>query len=76
MRGYNISSYDWMLGLGFIFGFSFLLAFISEFTIEIFFGYLALFTCFMVWIGYLPLWILIIEILIMTVLAITKLSKR
>jgi len=67
-----MTSYDWLIGFGVMFGFGFSLSLLSEFTIEKFFGYLTFLNAFMVWIDFLPLWSLVLNILVLVFIVMTK----
>lgn len=69
---YNITPYDWLIGFGVMFGFAFSLSVLSEFSIEKFFGYLTFLNAYMIWIEFLPLWTLIINILVLVFMVMTK----
>lgn len=67
-----MTDYNWLIGFGVMFGFAFALSLLSEFTIEKFFGYLTFLNAFMVWIEFLPLWSLVLNILVLVFIVMTK----
>jgi len=67
-----MTDYNWLIGFGVMFGFGFALSLLSEFTIEKFFGYLTFLNAFMIWIDFLPLWSLILNILVLVFIVMTK----
>lgn len=67
-----MASYEWLIGFGVMFGFALSLSYMSEFTIEKFFGYLTFLNAYMVWIEFLPLWSLVINILVLVFIAMTN----
>ncbi len=67
---------SWLLGVGIMFGLSFLMTVLTNKNVETFFIYLTIFSGFVVWSGLLPLWILVICVIILTLIMINKTSKR
>ena len=65
-------SYNWLIGFGVMFGFALAISYISDYSIEKFLGYLAFFNAFMVWIEFLPIWSLVLNILVLVFIIIGK----
>lgn len=67
-------AFEWLMGLGIMFGMGLVLTIMDskEFSLDIFFGYTTFFSCFVVWFGFLPDWVMIINFLILIFLVITK----
>lgn len=61
----SIVGFEWVLGLGIIFGLSFALTIITTKELSVFFGFLTIFDCFVVWAGLLPLWTLVICLIVL-----------
>lgn len=60
MEGFAISPFDWILGLGIMFGVSFLLTMlIEERNMLVFLTFATMMGAFVVWAGLLELWVLI-----------------
>lgn len=68
--------YDWIIGIGLMFGFGLVLSYLDTFTIESFLGYETLMSAFTVWMNLLPLWILIINILVLVYITMSEIKNR
>jgi len=68
--------YQWLIGLGMIFGFGLGLTFLVDFSIETFLGFETLISAYVIWMEFLPLWILIINILVLTYIAILEIKNK
>jgi hypothetical protein len=68
----KIASENFILGLGLMFGLAIFTAYIVELNLENFFGFLTFYSAFVIWMGLLPIWILIINLLILLVLIINS----
>lgn len=67
---------NWILGLAIMFGLSLVLAKLTFNDIESFFVYLSIFTGFVVWGGLLPLWVLVVNLIIIVLMLSNKVKKR
>lgn len=71
-----ITEYDWLIGIGIMFGFALSMSYITYGTIESFFAFLTMFSGFVCWSELLPMWVLILNILILTFIMYFSLIKR
>ena len=58
--------YEWIIGVGIMFGFAFSMSYIFYGDLDSFFAFLLIFNGFVCWAELLPLWTLILNILILT----------
>ena len=72
----SIAGFEWILGVGIIFGLAFMFTLIIEQDLRVFVAFLTFFDTFIVWVGLLPLWTLIILIIILTVLIYVDFQKK
>lgn len=70
-----MSEYDWILGLGLAFGLAFFFNHITYKTIISFFAYFTIFIAFMVWIDFLPIWSLIINIMVLIIVIYIEIKQ-
>ncbi|MGB5911853.1 MAG: hypothetical protein WBH31_11720 [Promethearchaeia archaeon] len=56
--------YDWIIGMGLMFGLAFTFNYMTFKDLKAFFGYLMIFNAFIVWAGILPVWSLVICVII------------
>jgi len=59
-----LAVYDWLIGVGLMFGLAFMFNYLTFKDLKSFFGYLMIFNGFMVWAGMLPIWSLVLCIMI------------
>ena len=64
---FDISGYEWMLGLGIMFGLAIVMTALTFNNMSSFFSWLTIFCGFVVWGGLLDLWVLILCIIALTV---------
>jgi len=64
---FDISGFEWMLGIGIMFGLALVMTILTFNNLSCFFVWLTIFNAFVVWAGLLPLWTLILCIVILTV---------
>lgn len=69
-------AFEWLIGLGFMFGFGLALTFLQDVSIESFLGFETLMSAFVVWWDYLPLWVLIVNLLVLVFIVITEIKNR
>lgn len=62
------SGTDWIIGVGLMFVLAFLMTYLTYKDLTAFFLYLTIFNGFMVWGNMLPLWTLVVNILVTTVI--------
>jgi len=70
------TEYEWLIGIGLMFGLAFGMSLLTYQTIETFFAFLTIFNSFVVWAELLPLWTLIVNILILTFMMYLSITKR
>lgn len=63
-----MSVYDWIIGIGLIFGIGFFLTYITYQDIKVFFVWCLIINGFIVWSGLLPLWSLILNLMIISII--------
>ena len=73
---FEISGFEWMLGIGIMFGLAFVMTVLTFSNIICFFIWLTIFNAFVVWAGLLPLWTLILCIIILTTVIFFEMNKR
>jgi len=64
---FDILTSNSLLGIGIMFGFALLFTFLTYRSMGAFFIWLMVFNAFVVWSGLLPLWTLILNIIIVTI---------
>lgn len=64
------SQLELIMGFGLMFGFALVLSYIYDRIGKTFFGFLCMFNVFIVWVDYLPLWTLVIDILVFLLIII------
>jgi len=65
--------YEWLIGLGLMFGFGLTLSYLTDELDKTFFGYMTMMNAFVVWMELLPLWTLVISLLILLMIVILNL---
>ena len=71
-----MTSYDWIIGIGLTFGLALVLNKITFESLEGFFVFLTFFNAFVVYGGLLPLWSLILNIVILSIVMYNHLSNK
>lgn len=66
---------NWILGIAIMFGLALVLTKLTFNDLESFFIWLTIFSAFVVWSGLLPLWLLIINLIIMVLIIANKVKK-
>jgi hypothetical protein len=72
----RIASYDWLIGLGLAFGLAFSLTYMISKKLEVFLVFLMIFTGFVVAVGLLPVWSMVIQIIFLITLVYVSMKKR
>ena len=73
---FEVSGFEWILGIGIMFGLAFVMTTLTFNNISCFFVWLTIFNTFVVWAGLLPLWTLILCIVILTVVIYYETTKK
>lgn len=73
---YDVSGFEWMLGIGIMFGLAFVMTVLTFENMTCFFVWLTIFNGFVVWAGLLPLWTLILCIVILTVVIYSEMNDK
>lgn len=73
---FDISGYEWMLGLGIMFGLALIMNLVTVNNLSSFFIWLTIFNAFVVWGGLLPLWTLVLCIVILTLVIYSEINKK
>lgn len=68
--------YEWLIGVGIMFGFAFAMSYITYRTLGSFFAFLLFFNSFVVWAELLPLWTLVVNILIVTFMMYLSITSK
>jgi len=68
--------YEWLIGLGLMFGFALSMSAITFKSMESFFAFLLIFNGFVCWAELLPLWTLVLNIIILTFIMYLSITKR
>lgn len=63
-----MAEYDWLLGIALMFGLAISFTFMTEKSLTTFFVFLTIFNAFMYWIVFLPLWSLVLNIIVLTLI--------
>ena len=66
----------WIIGLALMFGLAFVMNYVIDGNIKMFFVFLTLFNSFIVWANLLPLWTLITNIIFLTFIIYIELSTK
>lgn len=70
------TEYEWLIGVGIMFGLAFSMSYLTYGSMESFFAFLLIFNGFVCWAELLPLWTLILNILILTFMMYFSVRKR
>ena len=73
---FTIAGFEWVLGLGIMFGLALVMNYLTYKDNSAFFIYLTIFCSFMVWGGLLPLWVLVVCIMILTIILYMQLKSQ
>lgn len=73
---YQTITISWMLGIGIMFGLSFIMTVLTNKDLETFFIFLTIFSGFVVWSGLLPLWILVVSVIVLVLIITSKVNKK
>lgn len=73
---FDISGFEWILGVGIMFGLAFIMTTLTFTNMSCFFVWLTIFDAFVVWAGLLPLWTLILCIVILTVIIYFEINDK
>ena len=71
-----MTSYDWIIGIGLMFGLALVLDKLTFESLEGFFVFLTFFNAFVVYGGLLPLWTLVLNIVILSIVMYNKMSNK
>jgi len=63
-----MGQYDWLIGIALMFGLAVSFTFMTEKSLTTFFVFLTIFNAFMYWIAFLPLWSLVLNIIVLTLI--------
>lgn len=73
---FDLSGIDWIIGLGVMFAMAYVMWHLTSDDFEDFFIWLTIFNGFVCWGGLLPLWTLILNLLIMSLILYNKMNKK
>lgn len=73
---FDLSGYEWMLGLGIMFGFAFVMSALTFNNFSCFFIWLTIFSAVVVWAGLLPLWVLILCLMMLGVVLYLEVNEK
>ena len=73
---FDISGFEWMLGLGIMFGLAFVMTALTFKNMSCFFIWLLIFSGVVIWAGLLPLWVLILCILLLGVVLYLEVNDK
>ena len=71
-----MTSYDWLIGLALIVGLAFFFSYITYRDLSSFFIFLTIFNAFVVWIGFLPLWTLILNLIVLIGIIYVEINNK
>lgn len=66
----------WIMGLAIMFGLALMMTYFTYQDTETFFIFLTIFCGFVVWGGLLDLWVLVLNLIILSVMMIVNMTKR
>ena len=72
----SIAGFEWIIGVGIVFGLALVFTVLLEKGLPVFLAFLSFFDTFAVWVGLLPLWTLVLCLIILTVLIYLELQKK
>ena len=73
---FSMAGYEWVLGLGIMFGLALVMSYLTYRTFVAFFVYMTIFNCFMIWAGLLDLWTLVLNLIILTVILFMQMKSQ
>ena len=73
---FEVSGFEWILGIGIMFGLAFVMTKLTFNNMSCFFIWLTIFNAFVVWAGLLPLWTLILCIVILTTIIFFEMKSK
>lgn len=73
---FDISGYQWMIGIGIMFGLALVMNVLTFNKATSFFVWLTIFSAFVVWGGLLPLWTLVMCLIVLTVVIYMELQNK
>ena len=73
---WDFSGYEWMIGLGMMFGLALVMTVLTIDSVSGFFGWLLIFCGFVVYGGLLPLWVLVICIIAFSTVLFFEMSNK
>jgi len=68
--------YDWLIGIALMFGLAMILNFMTFKSIEGFFVFLTFFSIFVVYAGLLPMWVVILNVIILSFVMYNQFNKK
>lgn len=71
-----MTTYDWIIGIGLMFGLALVLNFMIFENLEGFIVFLTLISAFVVWADLLPLWVLILNVILLTISVYYEVNKK
>lgn len=71
-----MTTYDWIIGIGLMFGLALVLNFMIFENLEGFIVFLTLISAFVVWADLLPLWVLILNVIFLTISVYYEVNKK
>lgn len=73
---FSIAGFEWVLGAGIMFGLALIATYLTYKNQIAFFVYLTIFNTFMVWAELLPLWTLVLDIMVLTVILFMQMRSQ
>ena len=71
-----MGEYDWLMGVALMFGLAISFTFMTEKSLTTFFVYLTIFNAFMYWIAFLPLWSLVLNVIVLTLIGYIEMRGK
>lgn len=73
---FGITGFEWLLGLGIMFGLAMIMNLMTFKNLISFFIFLNIFNAFMVWANMLPLWSLILNLIVLTLIVFFQFKSQ
>lgn len=72
----TIEGFEWVLGIGLMFGLALVMSHLTRKTLSCFFIWLTVFNGFVVWGGLLPLWTLIVCVIVLIIIMYSEMTTN
>jgi len=73
---FDVSGYDWLIGIGIMFGLALVMNLITFNKTTSFFVWLTIFNAFVVWGGLLDMWTLVLCVIVLTIVIYMEVQRK